>query len=144
MVTAVLFFYLLDRIKTPVNKLGTISLKEVLFFLRQKTSALELFGEVIKMKSPQEWDESDLLEMITNGWKESIDLDFKAGYIGVKQLPRTSRFGVYVAYVYYLALFEKIRNTPSSLVLKTRIRIRNRQKVTLLAYSFIKHQLNLL
>lgn len=76
--------------------------------------------------------------------EESIKKDFDHAFIGIKQLPRSSRFGVYVAYVYYLALFRKIKNTPSELVIKSRIRIRNRHKAGLLAYSFVKHQLNLL
>jgi phytoene synthase len=68
--------------------------------------------------------------------------DFVEGFKGIKLLPRGSRFGVYVAYVYYLALFRKIRNTPSNLVLKSRIRIPGREKATLLAYSYLKYQLN--
>ncbi len=68
--------------------------------------------------------------------------DFAKAYHGIKKLPRSARFGVYVAYVYYLALFRKIRNTPSTLMLKSRITIRNRQKATLLAYSFLKYRLN--
>jgi len=76
--------------------------------------------------------------------EESITADFRDGYIGIKLLPRSSRFGVYVAYVYYLTLFEKIRNTPSEKILQSRIRIRNRHKVRLLAYSFFRHQLNML
>jgi phytoene/squalene synthetase len=76
--------------------------------------------------------------------EESIARDFFNGFKGIQKLPRTSRFGVYVAYVYYLALFKKIRNTPSERVLNKRIRIRNRQKATLLAYSFVKHRLNLI
>jgi phytoene synthase len=72
----------------------------------------------------------------------SIAADFSNGFKGIKQLPRSSRLGVYVAYVYYLALFKKIKNTPSDLVMRTRIRIRNRHKATLLAYSYVKHQLN--
>jgi phytoene/squalene synthetase len=76
--------------------------------------------------------------------EESIAEDFHKGYLGIKQLPRSSRFGVYVAYVYYLALFKKIKNTRSENVLKCRIRIRNRHKARLLAYSYVKHQLNLI
>jgi 15-cis-phytoene synthase len=74
----------------------------------------------------------------------SIRSDFDEGLKGIKLLPRSSRFGVYVAYVYYLALFNKIRNTPCERVLQSRIRIRNRHKATLLAYSYVKHQLNLI
>lgn len=76
--------------------------------------------------------------------EDNIEKDFQDGYKGIRKLPRLARFGVYVAYVYYLALFRKIKNTPSEKVLQSRIRIRNRQKVQLLAYSYFKHQLNLL
>lgn len=76
--------------------------------------------------------------------EEKIALDFSHALAGIKLLPRKARFGVYVAYVYYLALFKKIRNTPSELILRTRIRIRNRQKARLLAYSYLKHQLNMM
>ena len=76
--------------------------------------------------------------------EESIRYDFDEGLKGIKMLPRSSRFGVYVAYVYYLALFNKIKNTPCERVLESRIRIRNRHKATLLAYSYVKHQLNLI
>jgi phytoene synthase len=76
--------------------------------------------------------------------EESIESDFYAAYTGIRQLPRSSRFGVYVAYVYYRALFKKIKNTPSTKILESRIRIHNRHKAILLAYSYFKHQLNLL
>lgn len=76
--------------------------------------------------------------------EDDIAKDFHDGYQGIKQLPRSARFGVYVAYLYYLALFEKIKNTPSSIVLTQRIRVRNRRKLSILAYSYVKHQLNLI
>lgn len=76
--------------------------------------------------------------------EENIAKDFKDGYKGIRQLPRSSRFGVYVAYVYYLALFKKIKATPSAKVLQSRIRIPNPEKIKLLAYSYVKHQFNLL
>jgi 15-cis-phytoene synthase len=85
------------------------------------------------------FDESSKKEI-----EESISRDFVDGLKGIKQLPRASRFGVYVAYVYYLALFKKIKNTPSDMVLSRRIRIRNRHKATLLAYSFVRHRLNMI
>jgi 15-cis-phytoene synthase len=76
--------------------------------------------------------------------EESISNDFQHAYIGLKKLPRTARFGVYIAYVYYLALFKKIKNTPCHLVLNSRIRIPNPHKAQLLAYSYFKHQFNLI
>ena len=44
--------------------------------------------------------------------EKSIEADFIEALKGIKQLPRSSRLGVYVAYMYYLALFKKIKNTP--------------------------------
>ncbi len=76
--------------------------------------------------------------------EESIAHDFHQGYLGIKQLPKSAKFGVYVAYLYYLALFKKIRNTPSEYVLKKRIRIRNRHKFSILFFSYLKYQLNLI
>jgi len=76
--------------------------------------------------------------------EENIKADFDEGYKGIKLLPRSAKFGVYVAYVYYLALFRKIQNTPTDLILSKRISIRKRHKARLLAYSFVKHQLNLI
>ena len=87
----------------------------------------------------QEFDDNSK-KKIEDGIKKDLDEGFK----GIKKLPRSSRFGVYVAYVYYLALFNKIRNTPSEMILNRRIRIRRRHKATLLAYSYVKHQLNLI
>jgi 15-cis-phytoene synthase len=75
---------------------------------------------------------------------DSIKSDFDHALIGIKGLPKKARFGVYVAYVYYLALFKKIINTPSDVILESRVRIRNRHKFRLLAISYVKHQFNLI
>jgi 15-cis-phytoene synthase len=76
--------------------------------------------------------------------EEDIALDFKAGYEGIKKLPKKARLGVYVAYLYYISLFKKIQNTSSHVVIKKRIRVPNSKKLSIFAYSFLKHQLNLL
>jgi 15-cis-phytoene synthase len=75
---------------------------------------------------------------------QEIADDFHEGFKGIVQLPAEARFGVYIAYVYYQALFKKIKNTPSRLVMKERIRIRNRYKMSLLILSFLKYRLNLI
>lgn len=79
-----------------------------------------------------------------NRIEKSIASDFEEGYGGIKKLPRSARFGVYVAYVYYSALFKKIRRLHSSQVLRSRVRVPNRNKLAILGYSFVKHQLNLI
>jgi phytoene/squalene synthetase len=73
-----------------------------------------------------------------------IEEDFRLAYAGIKQLPDGSRFGVYVAYIYYLSLLRKIKRTHSSEILKKRIRIANGEKYRLLISSAFKHAFNLL
>ncbi len=76
--------------------------------------------------------------------EQDIAADFREGLEGILRLPRSSRFGVYMAYVYYQALLKKIMNTPAHRVIQSRIRIRNRHKIRLLFTSFIRHRLNLI
>jgi 15-cis-phytoene synthase len=73
--------------------------------------------------------------------EDDIRADMDAALVGIKQLPRGSRFGVYMAYVYYLALFKKIQALPCDRILKERIRVRNRYKLALLTTSYVKHSL---
>ena len=84
----------------------------------------------------------------TNEIKAEIEADIKAdfdhGYQGIKQLPASARLGVYLAYVYYIKLFQKIKNSPARLVADERIRVPDTRKVYLLASSAVKHQFNLL
>jgi phytoene synthase len=73
-----------------------------------------------------------------------IEADFEHAYQGILRLPNSSRLGVYMAYIYYMRLFRKIRRLPHHRVLEERIRIPNRQKAALLMGSYLRHQLNLL
>jgi phytoene/squalene synthetase len=73
-----------------------------------------------------------------------IEKDFAMGYEGIKMLPKDSRLGVFVAYVYYYKLFRKIRNKPINEVLSGRIRISNKRKVALFCTSYLRHSFNLL
>ena len=73
-----------------------------------------------------------------------IEKDFEEALVGIKQLPTSSRGGVYLAYYYYLRLFRKIKNVSSENIISERIRIPNAQKVILMLQSFAKHQTNLL
>ncbi|MEM7105989.1 MAG: phytoene/squalene synthase family protein [Bacteroidota bacterium] len=73
-----------------------------------------------------------------------IKADFDKAYIGITQLPDGTKFGVYLAYIYYLNLFKKIKNCPAELVAEKRIRVNDGKKLYLLASSAVKHQLNLI
>ena len=47
--------------------------------------------------------------------EKSIETDFSEALEGIKHLPRSSRLGVYVAYIYYRALFKKIKKHTSGI-----------------------------
>lgn len=76
--------------------------------------------------------------------EHEIELDFKAGCEGIKLLPKDARFGVYMAYRYYIKLFHKIQKTDAQIILDQRIRIPDNKKYRLLFTSYLRHNLNLL
>ncbi|MFM9028235.1 MAG: phytoene/squalene synthase family protein [Bacteroidota bacterium] len=73
-----------------------------------------------------------------------IQADFDASYEGIKNLPHGSRLGVMVAYIYYLALFKKIRLLPAARIREERIRITNWHKIFLLFRTWLRYRLNLI
>jgi phytoene/squalene synthetase len=76
--------------------------------------------------------------------EEDIEIDFKMGYEGILQLPKNSRFGVYLAYKYYYKLFNKIKHLPAEVILNERVRISNKRKYSLVVTGFMRHSLNML
>ena len=75
--------------------------------------------------------------------EEDIEKDFYEGYLGILELPKNSRFGVYMAYVYYYKLFRKIKACPASQILNERVRIPNNKKYRLFVSSYVRHSFNL-
>lgn len=73
--------------------------------------------------------------------EEDIQSEFKEALIGIKKLPACSKFGVYLAYNYYLSLFEKIKRTPAQCIMKERIRIPNRKKISLMMSSYLQYKM---
>jgi len=84
----------------------------------------------------------------TAGTKKSIEdeimRDFAHAYVGITELPLKARFGVYVAYKYYLSLFQKIKRTQPAKILDQRIRIPNYSKAFIVVRAGLKNQLNLI
>ena len=76
--------------------------------------------------------------------EEDITKDFKHAYLGIIKLPLKARFGVYLAYKYYLSLFSKIKNVQPQRILEERIRIPNYAKVWVATKAVIRTQLNML
>ena len=73
-----------------------------------------------------------------------IKADFDKGYEGILNLPKSARFGVYLAYIYYINLFDKIKKANAERVQQERIRVSDRRKIYLLFKSAVKAQMNLI
>ena len=76
--------------------------------------------------------------------EEDIQKDFRDAYAGIRQLPFKARFGVYVAYKYYLSLFKKIKRLKPARILQARIRIPNYYKAMIILRASLKNQLRLI
>ncbi|PST82832.1 phytoene synthase [Pedobacter yulinensis] len=66
--------------------------------------------------------------------------DFDAALVGIEQLPAGARPGVYLAYLYYKVLFEKIRRLPPQRILSSRIRVANVHKMVIMCYALIRRR----
>lgn len=75
--------------------------------------------------------------------EREIEEDFRIALQGIKKLPSNCKGGVYLAYVYYKSLFEKIKKTPASRVMTERIRINNGRKFSLMINCMVQNKLNL-
>jgi phytoene synthase len=126
---------LYQKLKPAAMKLGAAFQK--INFLRDLKSDYEVLGRVYFPKIDMTvFSDKEKIEI-----ENDIESDFNDALIGIKELPCTSRFGVYVAYIYYRALFNKIKALSSSRVMSERIRLKNSRKISLLAESYVKHRL---
>ena len=87
-------------------------------------------------------DLNNFNESVKTEIEADIDIDFMAGYQGIKQLPKGARFGVYIAYVYYYSLFKKIKKTHCDIILSQRVRISNKRKYGLFLSSYVRNTIN--
>lgn len=76
--------------------------------------------------------------------ESEIANDFEHAYKGIVQLPLKVRFGVYVAYKYYLSLFKKICKTQPACIMEQRIRIPNYSKAFIVVRAGVKNQLKMI
>jgi phytoene/squalene synthetase len=74
--------------------------------------------------------------------EKDIETEFAEALKGIRQLPASSRSGVYLAYIYYRELFNKIKKATAENVMAGRIRISNGQKFGLMCDSLIRYKMN--
>ena len=126
------------RLNEPARRLGAAFQK--INFLRDLKSDFEDRGRVyFPGVDFLQFTAADKLKI-----EQDILTDFQEGYKGILQLPATSRFGVYLAYVYYFSLFKKIKQTPCHKVQEKRIRVNAMEKLVLLFKSSVRMKLNML
>jgi phytoene synthase len=89
-------------------------------------------------------DFTNFTSAMKNDIEEDIAKDFSDAHKGILQLPGKAKFGVYVAYKYYLSLFRKIKRTTPANILEQRIRIPNYGKAYIVAKAGVRSQLNIL
>lgn len=127
-----------QHLKAPARSLGAAFQK--INFLRDMKSDFDERGRVyfpgVDFRAFTEVDKLSI--------ESDIKADFDHAFTGIVQLPKGVRFGVYLAYVYYTKLFQKIKNSPAHQVQKRRIRVHDGRKVALLLSSAVRNRLNLL
>ena len=129
---------LYDELKEPARKLGSAFQK--INFLRDIKSDYEERGRTYFQGLEFEHFSNKQKQEI----EEDIAEDFNAGYNGILNLPKGSRLGVYLAYVYYINLFQKIKKAPAETLSEERIRVGDSKKVYLLFRSALKNSLNMI
>lgn len=73
-----------------------------------------------------------------------IQADFDHAALGIDKLPSKARFGVYVAYKYYLSLFKKIRKLAPKRIMEQRVRIPDYGKIFIVAKAGIRRRLHMI
>lgn len=125
-------------LKEPARRLGAAFQK--VNFLRDIKDDYAERGRIYFPYLDIEQVSANYLEKIINNIQEDFDEAFK----GIKRLPKGSLLGVYLAYIYYLNLFNKIKKASLPVLLSQRIRIPNFNKYMLLMKSYFAYRFNLL
>lgn len=127
-----------EELKPYAMKLGSAFQK--INFLRDLKEDLDGLG---RLYFPNVGDEG-----ITAENKREIEIEieaeFKEAYVGILKLPKSSRFGVYLSYVYYTKLLAKIKRKTAKELMSSRIRVSNKRKMLLIANSYFRNSMNLL
>jgi 15-cis-phytoene synthase len=127
-----------DKLKDSAKSLGSAFQK--VNFLRDVKAD---FAGLSRVYFPG-CDFNNFTESQKTAIEEDIQKDFLHAYRGILELPVKSRFGVYVAYKYYLSLFKRIKKMKPASVLEARVRIPNYSKAMIVLRAGVKNQLRLI
>ncbi|MGY8932654.1 MAG: phytoene/squalene synthase family protein [Flavobacteriales bacterium] len=126
-----------DRLKDAAMSLGS-AFQKVNFLRDFKQDYTHLNRTYFPNIDPENLTTEDKNKIV-----QEIKEDFNAAYIGIKELPKEARFGVYVAYKYYSQLLKKVDKTPAKVLMDKRIRVSNSLKTYLLFQSYISYNIKI-
>ena len=127
-----------ERLREGACKLGA-AFQKVNFLRDMKSDYIERGRVYFPGVQFTTFDPNSKLEI-----EKDIEADFDAAYKAILMLPRGARQGVYLAYVYYRTLFDKIKKIPAARIQEERIRVADGKKLALLAHTYFKFRMNTL
>lgn len=122
-----------DELLLPAKALGSAFQK--VNFLRDIKSDIEERGRIYLPGINQYAKIDDVNKKILEA---EIEEEFSNALKGIRKLPIGVKLGVYSAFLYYVALFKKIKSTKVERLMKKRIRVSNTQKFLLLVKSYFE------
>jgi phytoene synthase len=125
-----------EILKPSAMKLGSAFQK--VNFLRDLKDDYQVLGRTYFPNVDITYFDNTVKEHIEN----DIQQEFKEALEGIKNLPNSARFGVYLAYRYYISLFRKIKRTPAKKIINQRIRISNGRKFSLMMSSYVQYKIS--
>ena len=125
-----------NRLEAPAKALGAAFQK--VNFLRDMRSDFYDRGRVYFPGV----DFNKFTDEIKKDIEADIQKDFDHAHEGIVELPEKAKAGVYLAYIYYLKLFKKIKKSSSKKVLAERIRVPDFRKIVLLLSTYFRIRLD--
>ncbi len=125
-----------NELIAPARKLGEAFQK--VNFLRDARDDYQSKGRIY-FKSI---DFTNFSETSKRQLEYEIEKDFQESLKGIRRLKKQVRFGVYLAYLYYLHLLREIKKARPEDILKRRYRVSNFRKSCLLLFACLKNALN--
>ena len=126
------------RLKPYAMKLGS-AFQKINFLRDLKSDRIELGRLYFPNIEMNNFTSKDKIHI-----EAEIQAEFDEAFKGIVQLPKSSRFGVYLSYVYYTNLLKRIKRRSIQDLLNERIRISNNIKALLFAKSYVKNSINML
>jgi hypothetical protein len=127
-----------EKLKPSAMTLGSAFQK--VNFLRDMKDDYEILGRTYFPNV----DIADFNQNVKSEIEKEIEAEFLEALEGIKKLPSSSRFGVYLAYRYYVSLFNKIKKTSAHKIINQRIRISNSRKLSLMMGCYVEYKMQII